>query len=146
MDDYPHITVATVVEKEGKYLMVKERSDGAIVYNQPAGHLELGETLLQAAVRETAEETAWQVKLSAFLGVYHFVSPNNGITYIRHCFVAQAIKELEDRSLDPDIEEALWLELDEIKQLKSQLRSPLVLTTIEDYLVKPLYPLSVLNY
>ena len=72
MSDYPHITVATVVEKDGKFLMVEERSDGALVYNQPAGHLELGESLLEAAVRETLEETRWQVEVNGFIGVYHF--------------------------------------------------------------------------
>ncbi len=145
MSDYPHITVATVVEKDGKFLMVEERAAGAEVYNQPAGHLELGETLLQAALRETLEETRWEVKLNGFIGIYHFTSPANGITYVRHCFSALAVTEQLNAQLDPDIQQVLWLSLDQIKAAKNRLRSPLVLTAVNDYLTKPLYPLSLLT-
>jgi ADP-ribose pyrophosphatase YjhB (NUDIX family) len=146
VSDYPHITVATVVEKDGKFLMVEERSDGALVYNQPAGHLELGESLLEAAVRETLEETRWQVEVNGFIGVYHFTSPANGITYVRHCFSARAVTERIDAQLDPDINQALWMDLNQIKQAQARLRSPLVLSAVEDFLTKPLYPLSLLTY
>ncbi len=146
MSDYPHITVATVVEKDGKFLMVEERSNGSLVYNQPAGHLELGESLLEAAVRETLEETRWQVEITGFIGIYHFTSPANGITYVRHCFSALALTEVADAQLDPDINQALWMDLNQIKHAQAHLRSPLVLTAVEDFLSKPIYPLSILSY
>lgn len=125
--------------------MVEERSGGELVYNQPAGHLELGETLLEAAVRETLEETRWQVELTGFIGIYHFTSPANGITYVRHCFSAVADKERVDARLDPDIERVLWLDLDHIKAPETRLRSPLVVNAIEDYLSQKPSPLSLLT-
>ncbi len=145
MTDYPHITVATVVHKDGKFLMVEERSTGALVYNQPAGHLELGETLIEAALRETLEETRWQVELHGLIGIYQFKSAANGITYVRHCFAAKPLAEIADAELDADIEQALWLTHKQIQAAASKLRSPLVLTAIHDYLNKPLYPLSLLT-
>jgi 8-oxo-dGTP pyrophosphatase MutT (NUDIX family) len=145
LTNYPHITVATIIERDGKFLMVKERSAGLMVYNQPAGHLELGETLMEAAVRETLEETAWRIELTAFLGIYHFTSQANGITYVRHCFVGNAHEHLVNSALDPDIEEALWMDFDTLLEQKNNLRSPLVLTAIQDYLTKPHYPLSLIS-
>ncbi|MFT4887463.1 MAG: ADP-ribose pyrophosphatase YjhB (NUDIX family) [Pseudohongiellaceae bacterium] len=145
MTDYPHITVATIIERDGKFLMVKELSAGLMVYNQPAGHLELGETLMEAAIRETLEETAWKIELTAFLGIYHFTSQANGITYVRHCFVGNAREHLVNSALDPDIDEALWMDVDAVLQQKSNLRSPLVLSAIQDYLTKPHYPLSLIS-
>jgi len=145
LTDYPHITVATIIERDGKFLMVKERSAGLMVYNQPAGHLELGETLMEAAIRETLEETAWKIELTAFLGIYHFTSQANGITYVRHCFVGNTLEHLVNSALDPEIEEALWMDLDTLLQQKNNLRSPLVLAAIQDYLAKPHYPLSLIS-
>lgn len=145
MTDYPHITVASVIEREGKFLMVKERSAGLLVCNQPAGHLELGETLMEAAIRETLEETAWKIELTAFLGIYHFTSRANGITYVRHCFIGNALEHFADSALDSDIEEALWMDLDTLLEPKTTLRSPLVLEAIQDYLTKPHHPLSLIS-
>lgn len=125
--------------------MVKERSAGVLVYNQPAGHLELGETLMEAAIRETLEETAWKVELTAFLGIYHFTSKANGITYVRHCFIANAVEHLANSPLDPDIEEAVWVDLETLSKPQLCLRSPLVLVAVQDYLSKPHYPLSLLS-
>ena len=92
MHELPHITVATIVERDGKFLMVRENSGGRLVYNQPAGHVEPSETLFDAALRETLEETAWRVELKQLLGIYQYTSAENGITYIRHCFIAKAIE------------------------------------------------------
>ena len=78
MHEAPHITVASVVQQAGRFLMVKENADGRTVYNQPAGHLELGESLIAAAERETLEETGWRVRATAFLGIYHYTSQHNG--------------------------------------------------------------------
>ena len=144
MHQLPHITVATIVEAEGKFLMVREKSGGRLVYNQPAGHLELNESLLEAAYRETLEETAWRVKLEQFLGIYQYSSPANGVTYIRHCFIASVIEPRTDQALDQDISEALWMSLEELEQRESEMRSPLVLGVIRDYLSGTAYPLSIL--
>ena len=142
MHQLPHITVATIVERAGKFLMVKENSGGRLVYNQPSGHVEVKESLLDAAIRETLEETAWRVNLEKLLGIYQYTSPENGITYIRHCFIAKAIEPRTERDLDEDIAEAVWVSLEELEQRESEMRSPLVLEVIRDYLKGVSYPLS----
>ncbi len=145
MYELPHITVATIVERDGKFLMVRENSGGRLVYNQPAGHVEPSETLFDAALRETLEETAWRVELKQLLGIYQYTSAENGITYIRHCFIAKAIEPRTERNLDPDILEAKWLTLKELEDFESELRSPLVLKVIRDYLSGVNFPLSVVQ-
>ena len=132
----PHATVATIVEKDGKLLLVEERSHGKTVFNQPAGHIEQGEKIQIAALRETLEETGWEVELSAFIGLYTYTAPQNGVCYYRFCFAAKAIKQLS-KELDEDIIAAHWLSLDEVRTLGEQLRSPLVLKCFEDYYEKP---------
>jgi len=144
MHQLPHITVATIIEREGKFLMVKENYAGRLVYNQPAGHVELNESLLDAAIRETLEETAWQVNLEQLLGIYQYTSPDNGVTYIRHCFIAKAIEPRTERDLDEGIFEAVWVSLEELEQRESQMRSPLVLEVIRDYLKGVSHPLSLI--
>lgn len=145
MTDYPHITVATVIENNGQFLMVQEKANDGLVFNQPAGHLELGETLAEAAIRETLEETAWRVQLTAFLGIYHFKSQANGITYVRHCFIGKALEHLENQPLDPDITQALWLDRNVITNPETQLRSPLVRQAVTDFYLNPHYPLSMIS-
>jgi ADP-ribose pyrophosphatase YjhB (NUDIX family) len=144
MHQLPHITVATIVERAGNFLMVKENSGGRLVYNQPAGHVEVKESLLDAAIRETLEETSWRVNLEKLLGIYQYTSPENGITYIRHCFIAKAIEPRTERDLDEDIAEAVWVSLEELEQRESEMRSPLVLEVIRDYLKGVSYPLSLI--
>ena len=144
MHQLPHITVATIVERAGKFLMVKENSGARLVYNQPAGHVEAKESLLDAAVRETLEETAWRVNLEKLLGIYQYTSPENGITYIRHCFIAKAIEPRTERDLDEGIAEAVWVSLEDLEQRESEMRSPLVLEVIRDYLKGVSYPLSLI--
>lgn len=131
---YPHLTVATIIEKDGKFLIVKEVSDGKVVLNQPAGHLDENETLFEAAVRETLEETAWHVKIESLVGFYLFTSATNNITYFRALFAATALEQEPNYTLDDGILEAQWLSLEEIRQQQAILRSPMVLTCIEDYL------------
>jgi len=147
-EERPHITVATVVEQEGRLLMVKEHANGGLVYNQPAGHLEIGETLIEAAVRETREETAWQVTITALLGIYQYRSELNGITYVRICFIGEPEAELVDRELDPAIAEALWLtpaEVERIAEQQDAMRSPLVLAAIHDFQAGKSCPISILS-
>ncbi|MEC8409684.1 MAG: NUDIX domain-containing protein, partial [Pseudomonadota bacterium] len=93
MNHYPHITVATVVPQQGRFLMVQEKSGESLVYNQPAGHVEVGEGLIAAAIRETYEETGWQVRIEALIGIYSHVLNDNGIHYLRHSFLATPEKQ-----------------------------------------------------
>jgi len=143
MPELPHITVAAVVPNDGRLLMVKERSAGQEVINQPAGHLENNETLLQAVIRETLEETRWQIRPQAVLGLYHYTSASNNITYVRVCFLAEPLEEDPTAPLDPDIIEPLWLTPDQIRQRGAQLRSPIVVSAVDDYLRGISYPLSL---
>ena len=143
MPDKIQLTVATVVEKDGQFLMVKETKSGQQVINQPAGHVEPGEDILQAALRETMEETGWEVSISGFLGFStHFV-PHNGVTYYRMSFVAQPVCFDDQAEIDGDIDVALWMTLEQIRAQQHQLRSPMVLGCIEDYLAKRIFPLDI---
>jgi 8-oxo-dGTP pyrophosphatase MutT (NUDIX family) len=134
MDWQPHITVATIVEDQGRFLLVEEMAGGRAVLNQPAGHLEANETLLQAAVRETLEETGWEVELTAVTGIYLYTAPSNGITYQRVCFSARPVRHLPDSPLDKGIIGPRWLTRDELLAERARWRSELVLHCIDDYL------------
>jgi 8-oxo-dGTP pyrophosphatase MutT (NUDIX family) len=142
---HPHQTVATIVEKDHKFLIVEELIDGKVVLNQPAGHLEDQESLIEAAVRETFEETAWRVEPVALLGVYKYTAPSNGITYIRTCFIADALEHVPDSPLDEGIIQALWLTKSEVEERFADLRSPLVLRVIEDYIEGKRYSLGLVQ-
>lgn len=141
----PHVTVATIVERDGRYLLVYEEAEGQKVYNQPAGHLEARETLQQAAVRETLEETGWDVLLTGVVGVNLYVAPANGITYLRTTFAAEAINFHPNRPLDNGIIEAVWLTYEEIQERWEHLRSPMTLTVIEAYRRGKRFPLDLLT-
>ena len=143
---HPHTTVATLVEKDGTFLMVEEDDDGRTVFNQPAGHLDEDESLFDAAVRETLEETAWYVTLTNFLGTYVYKGANNGVTYVRHCFIAKADQHDPRCSLDDGIIAAHWLSADEIFADSFPARSPLVTKTLEDYLSGRRLPLDTLYH
>lgn len=139
----PHATVAVIVEDDmGRFLMVEESSNGRIVFNQPAGHVEEDEAILDAVCRETLEETGWQVEPLHFLGIYTYKAPANGVTYYRFCYAARAIRHVTDQ-LDDGIIAAHWLSLDAIRELGRKLRSPLVLKCIEDYRNGRRFPLDV---
>lgn len=141
----PDVTVAAVCEKHGQFLLVEERSKSTnkIVFNQPAGHIEEGESLVEAVIRETLEETCCHFKPESLLGLYRHKA-TNGKTYLRYCFTG-AISEVDSSySLDPDIIRTHWLSLDSIRASTS-LRSPLVLNCISDYLNGTRYPLELLR-
>ncbi|MEH6492653.1 NUDIX hydrolase [Halopseudomonas sp.] len=140
----PHLTVACIVERQGRFLIVEEERDGKRVLNQPAGHLEAGETLLQAAVRETREETGWRVELIAVTGLYLFTAAN-GVTYQRACFSARPLDHDAQQPLDDGIVRARWMTLEELQQAQQHLRSHLVLDCILDYLNKPHYSLDLIR-
>lgn len=140
----PHATVAVIVEDpQGRFLLVEERSNGELVFNQPAGHIEEGEAVTEAACREALEETGWEVEPTAFLGMYRYIAPANGVTYFRFCFAARPLHHVTDQ-LDDDIVAAHWLTLDEIRSLGDRLRSPMVLDCILDYREGRRFPLEVI--
>ncbi len=122
--------------------MVEEFSGGKVVFNQPAGHVEEDEAILDAVRREALEETGWEIDPVHFLGIYTYKAPANGVTYYRFCYVARAAAKISD-DLDDGIIAAHWLTLDEIRGLGEKLRSPLVLQCIEDYRNGRQYPLDV---
>jgi 8-oxo-dGTP pyrophosphatase MutT (NUDIX family) len=140
----PHVTVATVVVRDGHLLLVEERIDGRDVLNQPAGHLEPGESLADAAVRETLEETGWAVRLSAFIGVYQWTAPD-GTPFLRFAYAAEALSHDPARRLDTGILRALWLTPAELKADPTRLRSPLVWQVVADYLAGQRHPLSLVK-
>lgn len=140
-----HVTVAVIVEREGKFLLVEEETLASHldVYNQPAGHVEQGETLIEAAKREALEETGFEVEPTALLGLYTYTPETTpDVTYYRVCFIADAIHHYE-RPLDEGIIRAVWLTLDELIATE-RARSPLVIQCIKDYLNGQSFPLSAI--
>ena len=127
----PHATVAAIVEKDGKFLMVEEDIEGDIVYNQPAGHLDPNENLIDAVIRETQEETAWLFKPEALVGIYLWEQPHKDRTFLRFAFCGQCSNHQADQELDDGILNALWMSKEEVSQCK-KLRSPMVIKNIED--------------
>jgi 8-oxo-dGTP pyrophosphatase MutT (NUDIX family) len=141
----PDVTVATVVVRDGRVLCVEERADGALVLNQPAGHLEPDEGLTDAALRETLEETGWDVRLTAFVGAYQWKAPGSGRHYLRFAFAAEPLRFHPDRPLDTGIVRALWLTPAELLDARERHRSPLVWEAVADCLGGRRQPLSVLR-
>ena len=151
----PDVTVACVVVRDGKLLMVEERVQGKLVLNQPAGHLEPDESLLSAALRETLEETGWHVRLTAFVGAYQWratdggaptdADPAAGRHYLRMAFAAEPLRHEPERALDQGIVRAFWLSPAELRAEAVRHRSPLVWRVVEDFLGGRRYSLDALN-
>lgn len=146
----PSVTVAAVIERDGRFLLVEEEtSNGGLRLNNPAGHLDPGESPAEGCARETLEETAWHFEPTHLLGVYmsRFQKASNGedITYLRFAFTGQLGKHEPDRKLDHGIVRTLWMTADEIRANKERLRSQLVLRCVEDYLAGVRYPLDTLH-
>ena len=144
----PNTTVAAIVEQDGKFLLVEEETDRGNRYNQPAGHLEDNETLLDAVTRETQEESAYGFTPTYLLGIYHWKLPQKDITYLRFAFIGNVHSYQPAQKLDDGIIRAVWLSIEEIRALDHQnlTRSPQVLTCIEDYLSGKRFPLEVLTH
>ena len=130
----PEITVAAVAEEGGRFLVVEERISSRLVFNQPAGHVEHGETLVEAVARETLEETAWRFTAHALLGVYLWRNPRNGRSTMRFAFSGSVKDHNAAQPLDRGIVRTHWLTRDEMIERERRLRSPLVLRCIDDYL------------
>ncbi len=142
----PRVTVAAMIERDGRFLFVEERdAQGALVFTQPAGHVEGGETLPEAAVRETFEETGWLIHPEYLIGVYLWSRPDGAISYCRVAIAGRAERHDPEAPLDEGILRAVWLTPEELAERKESLRSPLVQRCLDDYLAGERYPLSVLK-
>jgi len=138
----PDVTVACIVPQDGRFLLVEENVRGELVLNQPAGHLERGESLAEAAVRETLEESAWCVELRDLVGIYQWA--NNDGHFLRFTFSAAPTRHDPARKLDEGICRALWMTRDEICASQARLRSPMVLRGVDDFLTGKRLPLDAM--
>lgn len=140
----PNVTVAAIIEQDGRFLLVEEHTSLGIRFNQPAGHLEQGESLLAAVARETLEETAYEFEPQHLVGIYRWSAPLSDITYLRFAFAGRTLAHYPERALDEGIIRAVWMTPQEISASQAQHRSPLVLRCVEDYLSGKRYPLDLL--
>ena len=141
----PAVTVAMIVERDGLFLLVEEETRTGHKLNQPAGHLEPGESLADGASRETLEESGWRVTPTALVGVYRWEAPDNGATFVRFAFAGRPDAHDPARPLDVGIVRALWLDYDAIVGRSADHRSPLVLQCLDDYRAGHRYPLDMLR-
>ncbi len=140
----PHVTVAAVIERDGKFLLVEEETDSGIRYNQPAGHLECREALTDAVSREVLEETAYRFVPKYLVGVYNWRNEAKDLTYLRFTFGGDIVGHDVGRPLDEGIIAAHWLTLDEIQARQASHRSPMLMRCIDDWLAGRRYPLDLL--
>ncbi len=140
------MTVAAIIEQNGKFLLVEEQTDRGPRFNQPAGHLEDDETLIEAVIRETMEEAAYDFTPEALLGIYHWKHPHNNTTYLRFAFIGKVGAHYPLQALDDGIIQAVWMSEDEIREKQSLTRSSQVLTCIEDYLAGKRFPLEAVTH
>ena len=141
----PDITVAAIVERDGRFLLVEESIRGRRVFNQPAGHVESGESFLAAVIRETLEETAWHFEPQWLLGVYPWRAPHGSGSTLRFAFIGQARDHEPQRPLDTPVIAAHWLSREELLQPARVLRTPLVLRCVDDFLSGRRLPLTAIN-
>ncbi|MCZ7565492.1 MAG: NUDIX hydrolase [Burkholderiales bacterium] len=142
----PSVTVAAVVEREGRFLLVEELANGVAVFNQPAGHWERGETLAEACAREALEETGYRFRPTALVGVYRWHFPARDVTFLRFAFCGEVTSHALELGLDREILRAVWLLPEEIAAVRARHRSPLVQACVEDYLAGRRYPLELLRH
>jgi 8-oxo-dGTP pyrophosphatase MutT (NUDIX family) len=142
----PEVTVAAVTETDGRFLVVEERIKHQLVFNQPAGHVENGETLIEAVVREVREETAWLFEPRAMLGAYLWRNPANGRSTLRFAFSGTVGDHRPEQPLDRGIITTHWLTRAELLDREPRLRSPLVLRCVDDYLAGKRLPLDAVAF
>ena len=140
----PNVTVAAVVERDGRFLLVEEQTERGLLLNQPAGHLEADESIVAAVARETLEETAWEFSPRHLVGVYRWRPSGSDVTYLRFAFSGVLGTHHEDRALDEGIVRTVWLSPDEVRNGRDRHRSPLVVRCMEDYLAGIRAPLDLL--
>lgn len=141
----PRVTVAAVIEQDGNYLLVEEWVDERLVLNQPAGHLEDGESLLDAVKREVMEETGREFQPLGLIGIYRLPMPDKDRTYLRFCFSGSASEPHPGARIDPDISGTVWLSREQLKQQGDRLRSAMVLRCIDDFQAHAPAPLELLH-
>ncbi|MDQ4146694.1 MAG: NUDIX hydrolase [Pseudomonadota bacterium] len=141
----PHVTVAAVIERAGQFLLVDEDVGGRRVLNQPAGHLDDGESLVEAVIRETLEETAWHFEPTALVGIYRWRHARDKVTFLRVTFCGEATRHDPCLKLDDGIIGCVWLTRDQFTMIPERLRSPMVLRSIDDYLMGARHPLLILS-
>jgi len=142
----PRVVVAAVVEKNGKYLVVEENVDNTRVINQPAGHLEPNETIIDAVRRETLEETGWKFEPTHLVGIMHLLNENTNRIFIRFTFTGKLIEHLPNYEIDPDITAVHWMTYEQIKaQQKMFWRSPLVMRSLDAYRAGIRLPMDILH-
>jgi 8-oxo-dGTP pyrophosphatase MutT (NUDIX family) len=138
------VTVASVIQHQGRFLFVEEETDDGVRINQPAGHLEADESIVDGAVRETLEESAYGFSPTGLVGVYRWRHPARNLTYVRFAFYGELGPHQADRRLDHGVLRTLWLTPEELRACAPSHRSPLVLRCVEDYLAGRRYPLDLL--
>ena len=141
----PRVTVAAIVERDGRFLLIEEETGAGLRLNQPAGHLDPGESLLTAVSREALEETAYEFVPETVVGIYHHVVAPSGLTYLRFAFAGRLGRLHADRSLDHGIVRTLWMTREEVHASAARHRTPLVQRCIEDYCAGRRFPLEVLQ-
>ena len=139
------MTVAAVVERNGRFLLVDEETDLGRLYNQPAGHWDPGETLLDAVVRETREETGLRFTPRALVSIHHWHDRSNDFTYLRFSFAGDADGDESARPSEPDIYGTVWMTIDELRATRERHRGPQVLACVEDYLQGRRAPLDLIG-
>jgi 8-oxo-dGTP pyrophosphatase MutT (NUDIX family) len=142
----PNVTVAAVVEREGRFLLVEEETDDGLRFNQPAGHLECREALVEAAARETLEETGYRFVPRYLVGIYSWRNEAKDVTYLRFAFGGDIVGHDTERKLDEGIVAARWLTPDEIRASADRHRSPLIVRCVDDWLAGRRYPLELLTH
>jgi 8-oxo-dGTP pyrophosphatase MutT (NUDIX family) len=142
----PNVTVAAVIERDGRFLLVEEETADGLRFNQPAGHLDEGESLLEAVARETFEETAHRFVPRFLVGIYQWRRPAGDVTYLRFAFGGEVTGHDPGQALDEGILRALWLAPDELARRRERHRSPLVAQCIADYLAGRRYPLELITH
>ena len=140
----PSVTVAAVIERDGRFLFVREQSEGRLVLNQPAGHLDPGESLAAACRREVLEETAHRFEPTGLVGIYRWHYAPKDVTFLRFCFKGK-VEGTENRSLDKEIVALEWLTPGELQNRQAEHRSPLVQKCVDDFLAGRHYPLELLS-
>ena len=142
----PNVTVAAIIEQDGKFLLVEEHTSQGLKFNQPAGHLEANESLLHAVVREAREESAYEFEPQQLVGVYRWHAVSSDTTYLRFAYSGRILAHHAGQALDDGIVRAVWMSVEEIRTTVPRHRSPLILQCVEDYLAGKRYPLELVTH